>query len=268
MRDKTLIIGAGGRLGQILHAQWRDRGDCLWTTRSQWAAADGPEKLRPWAAQADVILCLAGATPAASDDFTLNREIGDAVCSVADGAHVFLASSVAVYGAMEHPAKEDDAPCAPNTYGVAKTDMENSAAASNACVTSLRLGNVVGADMLGRNIKSGAKIKLDIFPNGAGPKRSYIDPERLAFCVDRLFALARAGRAMPKALNVANIPSLDMADIARASRAEFEQVEAPEQAIPVIEMDTTRLIGLVPEMAAPVSATQAVAAQRRVEALL
>ncbi len=268
MSNKSLIIGSGSRVGQMLRAVMRDLENIDWLPSATWRVENGPELLKPHIQTYDSVFCLIGATPGAGVDFGLNVEVANAVCAAAQGAHVFLASSMAVYGHMEQPACESSEPQSPNAYGASKFEMEQVAGSFGARVTSLRLGNVMGADMLAGNLASGAEMKLHIFPDGRGPRRSYIDPEKLADCLQRLFELAASDQPLPAVLNVSSNPALDMGDILRAMGIGFQEIEAPEQALQSAEMDISRLTALIPEMANPVPVKDAVAAWRRTEALL
>ena len=104
---------------------------------------------------------------------------------------------------------------------------------------------------------------LDVFPDGSPPRRSYIDPESLGRAVFGLMSLALSGRDLPKAVNLARGPLLDMGALAEAAGACYHTQPAPAGAAPEVGMDLSRLFALLPEMAAPVSAANAVRAWER-----
>ncbi len=262
----------------MLRKLWAGRDGIVWSSRRgpgpRWALQTGAAALDPLMADAGTVICLAGATPG-SGDFAANAEIAEAVVASAARRtrppHVFLASSMAVYGSRRGPCSEAS-PTAPiGNYGRSKLEMERRAAAlaagAGVGVTALRLGNVVGVDMLFRNIAGGAAVVLDRFPDGRTPVRSYIDPERLGQALDRLAALAAAGEALPGVLNLAGEPPLEMADLVRAAGLDVSTRPAPAGALPEAVMDTGRAKALVPALEAPRDAAAAVAAWRRVEAL-
>lgn len=248
----------------MLKRLWAGR-DIVWLSRSEWRANAGAPGLARLLAQASEVICLAGIT-APPGAFDLNKAIGVAAAEAAPGdATVLLMSTMAVYGAHPGPHGEDG-PAEPSApYGVSKREMEQ-AVSGFENVTCLRLSNVIGADQLGANISSGAPITIDAFPDGRSPARSYIDPVSLGAVYDGLFALVRNGANVPKVLNVARPPVLEMAEIARAAGAAFRTSAAPDGALRRAEMDCARLFDLLPDMALPVRADAAVAAWRSVAA--
>jgi len=275
MSGKTLIIGAGSKVGRMLHAQWAGLPNLVWLSRNApsggWAAEDGPDRLRPFLHGVDVVLCLAGATPRGGVDFALNATIAEAVVLAAGpGRMVFLASTMAVYGGGAGPHAEDGPVAPADDYGVSKLQMElvaaRVAAEMGTTLCALRFGNIVGADMLFENIVRGKAITLDRFADGCSPARSYLDPERLATALLGLIDRVRGGASVPEVLNLASDPPLDMAAMLRAAGVPFETRKAPEGARESISMDLARARALLPRLADPVEAEDAVAAWRRIEA--
>ena len=203
---RLFVIGANSVVGRLLRACWAGcpvtwcaRGGAVDVT---WDLNDGAAALGQHLSGHDAVLCLAGATPGVQD-FSLNVAVGEAVVRAASEAgcpQVLLASSMAVYGAGIGKLSESSLAEPLGAYGSSKLAMEE-ACLGAAGVTALRLGNVVGADMLFRNIAAGQPIVIDQFPDGRTPARSYIDPPDLARVVNALI-----GRDVPPLLNVAAAP--------------------------------------------------------------
>ncbi|MEM1386564.1 MAG: NAD(P)-dependent oxidoreductase [Pseudomonadota bacterium] len=241
---RLFVVGANSAVGQLLRAVWRD-SQATWCARAgavdaHWDLRAGPHALAARIDGASHVLCLAGATPGAQR-FDINTALAQAcvkAAEIAGCARVFLASSMAVYGAGA-TAFEEDAPLAPlGAYGASKAAMEE-ACLNHAApgITALRLGNVVGADQLFRNIQAGAPITLDCFADGTTPRRSYIDPTRLAQVLCQLMD----HETLPPVLNVAAAPAAAMGDLADAAGIAWARRPAPPTALPVAEMALTRL---------------------------
>ncbi len=250
MTAKLFVMGAHSRTGHLLRGPLGDL-PIVWQARKgadvDWSLADGPGALAPAMAGAGTVLCLAGATPGA-DDYGLNTDIalaGIAAAAAAGVGRVWLASSMAVYG-PGGPHAEDAALAPLPGYGASKRDMERAAArageAAGIAVTALRLGNIVGADMLFRNIAAGRAVAVDQFPDGTTPRRSYIDPESLGAVLRGLLA---AG-PLPGALNVAAAPPVEMGALADAAGVAWTPRPAPGAALPLVSMDMARLAALLP----------------------
>lgn len=272
----VVIAGAGGRLGRLLQPVWPGPAP-LWTSRREspgcltWdLARPAPAALRVrlqdarWARPGGVLLSLAGAAPGAGP--------AQSNCSTAELAlnraadlgldHVILLSSLAVYGPTPSPAPEHQ-PLRPiNAYGHAKAQMEDRALARSG-VTVLRLGNVFGADGLGRALAVAGNAPahpLALDRTGPrGPLRSWIGPVSLARVLAVL--LARAPD-LPAVLNLAQPGVLGMADILRAARARWLWRLPDPQALPRALMATDRLQTLLPGLLAPAQAPQLVAEAR------
>lgn len=269
MQGNLLIMGAGSRVGRLLRGAWRGPAP-VWQARSgaevTWDLADGADALAERLGGIGAVLCLAGATPGAGG-FERNGTLGCAAVEAAARAgcgRVLLASTMAVYGAGAGPHLEDG-PCDPvGDYGASKLEMERRAlvlgAQRGVAVTALRLGNVVGADMLFRNVAAGQEIVLDRFADGTTPARSYVDPVVLADVICAL--LARED--LPDVLNVATDPPVAMGALLDAAGVAWRPRPAPETAMPCVSMDLSRLRGLadLPER----SAAALVEGWRRAEA--
>ncbi|ATF20753.1 NAD-dependent epimerase/dehydratase family protein [Phaeobacter gallaeciensis] len=292
-----LILGASGRIGGILRRQWDSAGADLRWQRRAWPDGAGsdaqawhvfdpladPEALAEAAQGAAAILCLAGPVPggAAGRDLSArqlvqHRDLAlatlEAAARVRDaetGApRVLLASSAAVYGAAPGPLSEDIplAPLAP--YGVAKAEMEQAAQARAAelglKITLLRIGNIAGLDAILGGWRAG--FCLDQFADGQTPRRSYIGPRTLA---EVLASLIRCPD-LPQVLNIAQPGAVAMGDLLQAAGLQFARRPAPAQAIAEVQLDVTRLIGLLADQptALPAASPQDLVAEARALALL
>jgi len=191
--------------------------------------------------RADVVLCLAGVTPASGAALKLNRTLALAVQAAAGARPVLLASSAAVYGRAEGPCREEDEarPTAP--YGQAKIEMENAVLAQGGPVTCLRIGNVAGADQILGRVAAGTPITLDRFADGRTPARSYIGPATLAGQLADLCLAAGRGVALPPVLNVAAPGAVEMGALLDVVPHPWHPRPAPAEAIAKVVLDTQRL---------------------------
>lgn len=259
-----MILGATGKVGRLLRSRWDAPLSVAWQTRDP--AADGrwlhwtpDQPLLP----TRMLFVLSGVTSGPPEALAQNPAMGLAIAKAALRAgveQVVLASTMAVYGRAAFGtgqgrfagAREEDAPQDPNPYGASKWAQERVMAdvlGDRLC--ALRLGNVVGADLLGVMRARGGALSLDRFADGTGPVRSYLGAGLLA---SALAALAGAGTALPDVLNFAAPAPLAMADLLQASGIPYEWKPAPLTAVPLAAMDCTRLQGLLPFMADPVTA--------------
>jgi len=226
----------------------------LWQTRGGAAAADwiycdilhDPEGLAAACARADVILTLAGITPAPGRDLALNSDLALVVQRAAGGRPHLLASSAAVYGRAGGLCRESDAvqPAAP--YGGAKRAMEQAVLAEGGPVTCLRIGNVAGADQILGQAGQGATLTLDRFPDGRTPRRSYIGPATLARVLVDLVRAAGQGRALPDILNVTAPGTVEMGALLDAAGCPWTPRPAPPDAIAEVALDTGPLSRFTP----------------------
>ncbi len=160
------------------------------------------------------------------------------------GVPVLVASSQAVYG-VQAGSLSENSPCRPNSlYGEAKLAVEQSVADRDN-VTCLRIGNVVGADMLIKNLRNGP-VALDQFSDGSGPIRSMIGLRTLAGVFTGLLRLAER----PKVINVAQPGLVSMQSLLEAAGADWYWKVAPETAVPKLELDVALLTSLVDVMPA------------------
>lgn len=258
--EKLMIVGAGGRVGRLLTPAFRALGVadqlCLAHRASERLAADydelrwdpltGPAPFADWVAEnsaPSAVLVLAGSTPSTRGEMDANVAVAQAVLTAVGDVRVLLASSSAVYGAgRTEPWGEDDTAEPSTPYGVAKLEMERACAAPN--VTSLRIGNVAGADALLTN--PARPLEIHRFAGGLGPRRSYIGPISLARVI---WGLATAPDALPPILNLGTPAPVDMADLAEAAGLPWTWQDAPDTAIGNLTLDCTaleRLVGFEP----------------------
>jgi len=248
---RVLVLGATGRLGSMLRWAWGRTGaglEPIWQSRGQaregWVRSNilgDPAGLAALCARADVILNLAGVTPASGHDMGKNTDLALAVQRAAGGRPHLLASSAAVYGRAGGLCRESDAvtPAAP--YGVAKFAMEQAVRTTGGPVTCLRIGNVAGADAILGQVGQGAALVLDQFPDGRTPRRSYIGPATLAGVLAGLAHAAGQGRALPEILNVATPGTVEMGALLEAAGHPWTPRAAPETAIAEVALDIAAL---------------------------
>lgn len=258
-----IVTGASGRVGRLLAADWARRGARVALQRRdagagaglpvlRWAPLEGPRALLDWVERhgaPGAMLVLAGATPGTGHDLALNGALAEACLAAARAAgigRVLLASSAAVYGGgQSEPWREGDAARPTSAYGMAKMAMERAAdpwRARGLAVTSLRIGNVAGADALLLNAGKGA-LSIDRFADGTGPVRSYVGPQSMARVV---LALAEPSLALPPVLNLAAPHPVAMADLATAAGLDWRWRPAPDDAVPRYTLDCSALAALVP----------------------
>lgn len=244
----VLVLGATGRIGTILRRTWPERGP-RWQTRHAvpgpgWVRLDplaDPAALARAAAGCDAILCLAGVVPGRGGDMEDNARLALAAvrAGAASGARVLLASSAAVYGARGGLLSETTAPRPVSDYGRAKAGMEAQAAALGAglgvSVTSLRIGNIAGADAILGAWKPG--FALDRFADGRTPRRSYIGMQSLA----RVLAELAGQGGLPGVLNLAAPGPCEMGALLDAAGLGWTPRPAPDTAIPEVVLDLSRL---------------------------
>ncbi len=255
-------MGATGAVGGALHAAWADAAPAglrpLWQSRRdaapgwlRWAPLDGP---RPDLPPLEAVVVLSGVTPGADAPLSDNAALalaGLEAAAAAGARHVFLASSQAVYAPAGRPLTESDPIAPPTPYGMAKAEMEDAAArwrdaAGPAApgVTCLRIGNVAGADMLGRRMAAGLPVTLDRFADGCGPERSYIGAGGFARVLESLLEAALAGRELPFALNLAAPRPVAMEGLLRAWGCDWTWRRAPAGARQSVTLDVGPLCRL------------------------
>lgn len=272
MTGPVLILGGGGRLGRLLHPVWPDP-NVVWHSRRPLAGhvsfdiLDDAHALEMAVRGSRAVLCLAGVTnTSAVADMQNNVRLAAAAVRSAHAVgcpRVLLASSAAVYGRSDEALSEDGL-CVPlSEYGRAKLEMEHETAKLGSDlgvqVCALRIGNIAGADAILGGWKEG--FVLDVFDDGASPRRSYIGPVTLARVLD---TLSRAAR-LPDVLNIAAPGSVTMGDLLDAAGLPWAPRPARNDAIQSVVLDTSRLKRYVqfqpedstpPQMCAEIRATQ------------
>lgn len=206
-----------------------------------------PQALSKAVSKSDVILCLAGSTPATGGDMQDNSRIATAVLAACGQRPVLFASSAAVYGVPRGLCREEDDPAPLSEYGQAKQDMEQAVLASGRRAICLRIGNVAGADqVLGQVAEGGPAVTLDRFADGRTPRRSYVGPATLGRIVHALCRRAARGDDLPGILNVAAPGAVEMGDLLDAVPHPWSPRPAPSSAIADVTLCTERLASLVP----------------------
>lgn len=231
----VLLVGASGRVGQMVCHHWRKIPGRLSLVTQFRSASDEQESLiwnplsgsRISSGSATenrgfrAMIMLAGAVPG-SKDLDINQALAEACleASAAEGiSRVLIASSSAVYGAGT--ALTENSPCVPiNEYGAAKLRMEHACEpwrkkGMDLCL--LRIGNVAGADALLQNVAKtmpGERIEIDIYDDGRGPVRSYIGVRTLA---EVLRSLCSHPLPLPPILNVGTPQPVSMEALANAA---------------------------------------------------
>ncbi|WP_193140404.1 NAD(P)-dependent oxidoreductase [Meridianimarinicoccus sp. MJW13] len=274
-RPRVLVLGAGGRVGTLLRAAWDRRGAEL-VVQSRRNLGPGTLALAPEVAGAaalataltaqrpDLVVCLWGAVPGAQEaDFTRNTRLAELAfrASAQAGIARFVALSTgAVYGPKDsHAFCEDDTLAGTSPYARSKIAMERRlrdlATADAPALTTLRLANLFGADQLAvamRNARTETPLKLDQFPDGTGPRRSYASGRLLAALFQ---ALADADPTrLPPVLNVADSAAgVDMAAVLDAMQAAghpvaWQWTPAPPTALHAHLLDTRTLFQTFPAL--------------------
>lgn len=257
---KTVVLGASGRLARLIRPFWKT-APVTWQSRSvldgceQVDILNDPIGLRALLCGAEIVICLAGVTPAPDAEFGDNLRIGQACLDAAQtvgSGHVFLTSSAAVYGTQSGVLDETAPVDPPSAYGISKYEMEQMAAHHPHPSTCLRIGNVAGADAALGGWQEGAV--MDQLPNGATPARSYIGPATLARALQTLANTPN----LPKLLNLSAPGSLEMGALLAAADRAFATRPANAQTIPNVTLDTSLLETFVPFSAQDSSAAQMV----------
>ena len=217
---------------------------------------------------ADAVIALWGATSGDETQLGLNETLARRAMALGRdvGAdRVLHLSTNAVYDpAIARP--DEDAASVPSEgqgYAAAKRRMEHAilgAPQEKPRQASLRLCNVVGADSLGPALRQG-EARLTRFADGRGPVRSMIAPGDLARVLAGLIALP--SQQLPQLLNVAAPEPVDMADILRAAGCHITPVPPRGGDRARAEVDTGRLLALLPGLDLATTAQDMVADWRR-----
>ncbi|WP_439141325.1 NAD-dependent epimerase/dehydratase family protein [Pseudooctadecabacter sp.] len=233
---QTVILGAQGKLGGVLHRHARRAGlgwlgqgrregvDLLWSP-------DCAPRAEVFPAGGTVINMIGRASPDEKALRHANIELTRQILhhATAHGvAHVVLASSAAVYGnAADGPVAETATLSPLIPYGHSKAEMEAVAAdyaqrPDSPALTILRIGNVAGSDALTaiarQRCTTGEPMDLHRFPDGAAPVRSYIGPRDL---FDVVTAVAQTPPASSRILNVAAPTPVDLEAVMTAYQTHF-----------------------------------------------
>jgi nucleoside-diphosphate-sugar epimerase len=270
---RFVFLGASGRIGRLLRAVGFGNAEADlridWQFRTQKPLIDNaliwPDltKLEPLLERAksadglDGLFVFLGASRTSNKtdtgQMTINVSLVDQALQAAAAAkipRVLIASSSAVYGAGRGvPFSENSVLDPANAYGAAKRDMETLCRARAADygieICLLRIGNVAGADaLLGptEGWRSGdAPRRLDVYPDGDGPRRSYIGPESLA---DVLRCLALQSLPLPQVVNVAAPAAVSMKALLDAAQIDWDPRFVPASALQDIVLDCARLTTL------------------------
>lgn len=201
----TIILGAQGKLGSVLH-RYALREGWGWLSQGRRSGADirwSGDLLAPAAkeifAEGATVINMIGVTQGDAAQLHSGNVtfVEHLLTRAADTgvSHLVLASSAAVYGSQNAPLCEDT-PLAPITdYGTSKARMEDAVHTfmgtnRNLAVTVLRIGNVAGSDALTPLAQKAARdrtpMTLHQFENGAPAIRPYIGPRDLAHCIKAL----------------------------------------------------------------------------------
>jgi nucleoside-diphosphate-sugar epimerase len=266
-KKRFVFLGSSGRIGRLIKPVWPKTRDAklnvTWQFRSpselpedafHWSDLNDPSALMKYIAElgaVDGAFVFVGVTPngGSSADVPMTGNIDLALaalesCAKAGLKRLIIASSSAVYGAGSGRAfTEDDLPSPVNAYGAAKLEMEKvcgeAASRLGIEVCFLRIGNVAGADsLLGRFTADGKPLTLDIFPDGDGPRRSYIGPAGLAHVLAKL---ALSEDALPAVLNVGASTPVAMNALLDAADLVWERRDVPSNPLQNIVLNCSLL---------------------------
>ncbi len=229
-------------LCQLWRAGRLDFGDVpVWQFRQPVAESDQIQTLTwdilgetPPEVRPSAVICLAGGPGIAE-----NAALAEAAVTFAKGAPLLFASTQAVYGPQAGALREGDL-CQPQgEYGITKLAAEQ-VLAPHPNATSLRIGNLVGADMLSRKMAAGP-VALDQFLDRQGPRRMMIGPQAFGQALIDLLALDQT----PQVLNLAQPGLVAMGAMLDAAGATWRWQPAPAGALPRLDMDVTLVRSLI-----------------------
>lgn len=249
---KVVLLGASGRLGQILRTCWQNPSSLVSHSRHaqpgfvSFDVSHEPSKAAAVMQGAGAIICLSGVTPAQAaqtgNPFSLNAELARNAIRAAHKAgagRVFLISTAAVYGRASG-IQDENTRCQPvSDYGRAKLEMETAAFTVSReldhPVTILRIGNVAGADAILGGWRKG--MLIDQLPNGTTPRRSYVGPETLTRVMQELAQTSD----LPDILNIASPGAIEMGHLLNAANLKWSPRTAPDDVIETVELSTKQL---------------------------
>lgn len=270
-RRKTCVfVGSSGRIGRLLRTNAAQEAfadlDMHWQFRSNtphsedcflWPDLSESQPLRKLAERLggiDAICVFSGVSRGDKSDIDAMREGTEITRRALMSAYevgipkILIASSSSVYGlrpevGLGTPFAETD-PCAPaNAYGRAKYEAEQALIGKG--ITHLRIGNVAGADALLQQLANGplpSPLPLDIYPDGDGPRRSYISPVSLAMT---MAALMRTDKQLPPVLNVASLHPVSMKSLLDVVGQTYTERLSRDASHQSITLDCHRLSELV-----------------------
>ncbi|MGI3170071.1 NAD-dependent epimerase/dehydratase family protein [Pseudooceanicola sp. C21-150M6] len=257
---RILVVGSSGKLGRMLRAIWHvpppNAASVTWVARTgapgmiEWRPGQDPADVP----SADVVIALWGVTPG-QGDLGDNARLAISAMELAanlGARRVLHCSSSAVYPPSETALSELDETGPSSDYGRAKITMEavikdwSEANPDGPAPCIMRLANVAGADSLFATLDRGGPVPLDQFPDGTGPRRSYLAPSdlarslvNLATCPDRYY---------PPLVNLSGPRPVAMEAIVRAADRRLDWRPAPDTAIPCLAMDAGRIARLCGEL--------------------
>ncbi|MCA0042257.1 NAD-dependent epimerase/dehydratase family protein [Celeribacter litoreus] len=285
------FLGASGRIGRLLQAVERRRPDPLrrfaWqyrhgvdvgASRFLWSDFSDPSPFIDAHARFGFqTLCVfTGAAGQAIFSRELQEHVAltSASLTAAQSAgisRVLVASSSAIYGAaIARPFRETDPAQPINAYGAAKREVERLCSRYRAQtgleICALRIGNVAGADsLLGRLCpETREQIVLDVFPDGAGPRRSYVGAHSL---YDILCALSDCASRLPERLNVGGCTPVSMDQLLKAADIQWVARQCASEGHQNITLDCKLLGSLCPEVSGASHASDLVSEWRSLRAM-
>ncbi|MBO9395355.1 NAD-dependent epimerase/dehydratase family protein [Shimia sp. R9_2] len=250
--QKTLLIlGSTGKLARLMRYSLQLAPTLLNDWKPIWCGRDLAADLDLVVTSetrafptADAVLALWGVVPS-SGDLSQNTNLArraNEIASLCGATHIMHCSSSAVYGPGQ-ALSEISKPAPANDYGAAKVAMEEAALTihrnsnSSKKSTIFRLANVVGADSLFEALNGGGTLKLDRFPNGMSPLRSYATPKLVWAAIDAVISAENP----PDIVNVAASKPVAMHDLLRAANHTFDWQDAPESAVAEVSLDVSLL---------------------------
>lgn len=238
----TLILGSTGAVGRALARVWPVGVSAVWQHRPGALAPAAPAVAwdilnapAPDLTGITGIVQLAGGAA----DLDVIMPLALAACDLGERLNVpvLIASTQAVYGPVPGAVTEATLCNPSNDYGRAKRAME---LAVQGRATCLRIGNVVGCDMLLKNAAKG-RVTLDQLPGGGSPERSYISAPVLGQVIRAL--LAQDTR--PDVINVAQPGAVAMHDLLAAAGLAWDWRPAPDGVLASLALDVTLLQGVL-----------------------
>lgn len=230
---RVLLLGANGKLGQMVRYFWPKGSDLVTVARRApadvvWSIGQSMQDFP----SADVVLALWGQTKVEEHNLQENADLAAVAQDIGQqvGARMVVhASTAAVYRPTKTPSKEGDPIDPQNLYGQSKAMMEDVLATPQGPKPIIfRIGNVIGADGLFNAIQTGNTLTLDAFEDGKGPQRSYLTPDFLThvlWCVSQMMP-----EDLPTILNLSQRPDLWMKDILHALDHPYTMQPAPKGA--------------------------------------